>query len=397
MQSDVFATMDKQRVTLLVMLDLSAAFDTVPLEGLLGNTLHKRFGIGGTALSWFRSYLSGRKQQVLIGSQLSDLFDLSCGIPQGSCLGPILFTWYITSLYDVISKHLPNAIGYADDNSLLLSFEPSSLAAEKDTVAGMEACIADVRVWMLQHRLLINDTKTEFMLLGTRQQLQKVSIDGIKVGEADIKPAETVKNLGVFQDPKLSMSQQVSTVCRRSFYQLYRLRRIRKYLSNEATETLVHAFITSNLDYCNSLYSGMPAYLTEKLQRIQNAAARLVMRLPKFDHITVIMIQLHWLPVAYRIRYKVLLITFKALHGMAPVSLSNMLCMHRSDHGRRSNKDLNLLKVPRTKRKTLGTRCFNYYAPVEWNKLPIDIRMDKSIESFKSKVKTFLFKSAYNV
>ena len=124
---------------------------------------------------------------------------------------------------------------------------------------------------------------------------------------------------------------------------------------------------------------------------------QLVMRLPKFDHITDVMIQLHWLPVAYRIRYKVLLITFKALNGMAPVSLTSMLCMHHSSHGRRSNKNLNLLKVPRTKRKTLGTRCFSYYAPTEWNKLPTDIRMDKSIESFKSKVKTFLFKSAYNV
>ena len=104
-----------------------------------------------------------------------------------------------------------------------------------------------------------------------------------------------------------------------------------------------------------------------------------------------------WLPVVDRIRYKVFLLTFKALHGIAPVYLTNMLCMHHSSHGRRSNKNLNLLKVPRTKRKKLGTRIFNYYAPTEWNKLPMDIRMDKSIESFKSKVKTFLFKSAYNV
>ncbi len=398
MQSDVFAAMDKQRVTLLVMLDLSAAFDTVPHQGLLENTLHKRFGFSGTALSWFKSYLSGRKQQVLIGSHLSDIFDLDCGVPQGSCLGPILFTWYITSLYDVISQHLPHAFGYADDNQLLLSFEPGSAAVEEDTVAGMEACITDVRKWMLQHRLLINDTKTEFMLLGTRQQLKKVTIDGIKVGEADIQPASMVTNLGVSQDPKLSMEQQVSKVCRNGFHQLYRLRKIRKYLSNEATQTLVHAFITSNLDYCNSLYTGMAAYLTAKLQRIQNAAARLVMRLPKFDHITGVMFELHWLPVAYRIRYKVLLITFKALHGMAPLCLTNMLCVHRSSHGRRSqNKNLNMLKVPRTKRKTLGTRCFSYYAPTEWNKLPVDIRMDNSIESFKSRVKTFLFKEAYNV
>ncbi len=191
-------------------------------------------------------------------------------------------------------------------------------------MTGMEACITDVRKWMLQHRLLINDTKTEFMLLVTRQQLQKVTIDGIKVGEADIQPASMVTNLGVSQDPKLSMGQQVSKVCRNGFHQLYRLRKIRKYLSNEATQTLVHAFITSNLDYCNSLYTGMPTYLTAKLQRIQNAAARLVMRLPKFDHISGVMFELHWLPVAYRIRYKVLLITFKGTTGDLENTIKNM-------------------------------------------------------------------------
>ena len=120
------------------------------------------------------------------------------------------------------------------------------------------------------------------------------------------------------------------------------------------------------------------------------------MRRPKFDHITGVMFELHWWPVAYRIRYKVLLITFKALHGMAPLCLTNMLCVHRSSHGRRSQyKNVNMLKVPRTKRKTLGTRCFSYYAPTEWNKLPVNIRMDNSIDSFKSRIKIFSFKEAY--
>ena len=101
--------------------------------------------------------------------------------------------------------------------------------------------------------------------------------------------------------------------CSRSFYQLYRLRRIRKFLTSQASQTLVHAFVTSNLDYCNSLFDGIPQYLLDKLQQIQNAAARVVMLVPKFEHITPVMIELHWLPVRYPIMYTILLLTFKCL------------------------------------------------------------------------------------
>ncbi len=316
------------------------------------------------------------------------MFDLNCGVPQGSCLGPVLFSLYISSLYDIITEHLPQANGYADDNQLLLSFKPGSIAVEQENLTAMEACVADIRVWMLQHRLMINDTKTEFMRLGTRQQLAKVTIDGIKVGNANIHPATSVKNLGVHQDPRLSMSKQVAAVSSKGFGQLYKLQRISKFLSNDATQTLVHAFVTSNIDYCNSLYYGMPQYLVARLQRVQNAAARLVVKLPKFEHITSVMVQLHWLPVSYRINFKILLITFKALHGEAPVYLSDMLCVHCPTRQLRPEGRTNLLKVPRTRRKTLGTRSFHYYAPDLWNQLPVDIRKEDSIDRFKILLKT---------
>ena len=130
----------------------------------------------------------------------------------------------------------------------------------------------DIRIWMLQQRLMINDSKTEFMLLGTRQQLAKVSIDGIWVGTANIHPATSVKNLGVHQDPRLCMSIQVAAGSHKAFGQLYKLQRIGKYLANDAIQTLVYAFVTSNIDNCNSLC--MPEYLVARLQRVQNAAAR---------------------------------------------------------------------------------------------------------------------------
>ncbi len=395
-QSDMFESMDKQNVTLLVMLDLSAAFDTVSHE-VLFNTLESQFGISGTVLNWFRSYLSNRKQRILIGhSTMSDAYNLDCGVPQGSCLGPVLFVLYISSLYDVISTHLPKVHGYADDHQLYISFKPGP-DTENECISAMEACISDVRRWMLLNRLMINDSKTEVMLIGTWQQLAKIRVDGIKVGNETITPVNCVKNLGVHQDQNLRMDKHVAAICSKSFYQLYRLRKLRKFLTPEATQTLVHAFITSNLDYCNALFYGMPQYLFDRLQRVQNAAARIVMLVPKFDHISGVMCDLHWLPVKYRVQFKILLLTFKCQYGLAPSYLRDMICDHVPPRSSRSSNVKFVLKVPRTKRKTLGTRSFSFYAPDLWNSLPMEIRSIDDVDTFKSMVKTHLFKKAYDL
>ncbi len=394
-QSDIFENMDHQNVTLLVMLDLSAAFDTVSHDVLFA-VLEHQFGVSGTVLDWFRSYLTNRKQKILVNDNvMSEPRDLNCGVPQGSCLGPVLFVLYISSLYDVISRHLPSVHGYADDHQLYISFKPDPVCTD-NTVKAMEECIHDVRQWMLVNRLMINDSKTEVMLIGTWQQLRKISIDGVNVGYTEIKPVTSVRNLGVIQDNHLKMDQHVTNICKKSFYQLYRLRRIRKYLSPEATQTLVHAFITSNLDYCNSLFYGMPKYLIEKLQRIQNAAARIVNLVPKFDHITPVMIDLHWLPVRYRIKFKIVLLVFKCLKGEAPVYLKEMIARCEPSVTLRSSNPM-LLKLPRVKRKTLGTRSFRYAGPELWNDLPLNIQNAQDIDGFKSMVKTHFFKLAYDL
>ena len=277
-QSDMFAAMDNQNVTLLVMLDLSAAFDTVNHE------MESCFGISGTVLDWFRSYLDGRKQRVIVNNAMSDEMHLNCGVPQGSCLGPVLFVIYISSLHDVISQHLPNVHGYADDHQLYIWFKPGHVS-ERESTKAMEMCVSDVRKWMLANRLMINDSKTKVMLVGTRQQLSKVSVGGIRVGNEEIASVSTVRNLGVYLNQNLQMDKHITKLCSKAFYKLYKLKRIRKFLSNDAIQTVVHAFITSNLDYCNSLFYGMPQHLIDRLQRIQNAAARVVLLIPKFDHI----------------------------------------------------------------------------------------------------------------
>ena len=158
--------MDQQRVSLLVLLDLSAAFDTVDHQVLLLR-LEVSFGITGTALKWFKSYLTNRSERVLINGNYSESFSLSHGVPQGSCLGPLLFTIYASKLFEIVKCHLPDVHAYADDTQLYLYFKPDGAATnELDVICALQNCIKDIRTWM-------NEGKTEFLIIGTAAQLKK--------------------------------------------------------------------------------------------------------------------------------------------------------------------------------------------------------------------------------
>ena len=239
--------------------------------------------------------------------------DLNCGVLQGSCLGPLLFTIYTSSLLDVNEKYLPSVHCYADDTQLYVSFRPADETGHLDANTAIECCTKAIRCWMRENKLLLNEEKIEFLLIGTKQQLAKVYIGCIKVGKVNIAPHSPVKNLGVWCDSNLSMVNRITKTCSAAFYYLYNIRRIRKYLTKECTETLIHAFISSRLDYCNSLLFGVPECHLHKSQRVQNVAARLIFQESRICHITPLLKSLHWLPVKYRIVFKMILIAFKAI------------------------------------------------------------------------------------
>ena len=396
-KNDILLNMNKQHVTLVVLLDLSAAFDTVDHMILLRRLQHK-FGISDTALKWFSSYLAGRSQRIIINGVQSDMFKLEHGVPQGPCLGPLLFVLYTSKLFDIVRSHLPNASSYADDSQLYLSFKPDHTANETTALLAMQSCVVEIKKWLCNDKLLMNDGKTEFIIIGTKQQLAKVNIDNITIAETNVNPISVAKNLGVWLDSSLSMSTHINKLCSAAFYHLRNIKRIRKYLSRESATILVHAFISSRLDYCNSLLYGLPAYQLNKLQRVQNAAARIIRRLPKFCHITPVLRELHWLPVKFRIDYKILLLTYKGLHEMCPDYLKDLLVISNNKRYNLRSSDSLLLKNPSFKSSsTLGDRSFQVAAPILWNALPGDIRDITNLDSFKRSLKTYLFKIAFNL
>ena len=179
--NDILLNMSSQRVTLLVLLDLSAAFDTVD-HAILLKRLTTDFGIGGKALEWFSSYLSGRSQRVLFEGATSDSFDLRFGVPQGSCLGPLLFVVYASKLFEIAQDHLPNAHCLADDTQLHFTFDPNGPTGQVMALQAMERCINDLRKWMNRDKLKINDDKTEFLVIGSTQNFLKIHHCSVRVG-----------------------------------------------------------------------------------------------------------------------------------------------------------------------------------------------------------------------
>ena len=184
------------------------------------------------------------------------------------------------------------------------------------------------------------------------------------------------------------MEQHVKKICSEANYHLRNISKIRKYLTQDSAQILIHAFISSKLDYCNSLLYGIPKYLVCRLQRVQNTAARIVTLTRKYDSITPIMFKLHWLPVHSRIIFKLLLLVYKALNGKAPSYISSLLSHRKCSRSLRSSGQ-ELLTVPLAKLKTYGDQAFSIAAPKQWNNLPLSIRKSPSI------AKTYLFKEAY--
>ena len=255
--NDVLMAVDAKKAVALVLLDLSAAFDTVD-HATLCSRLETLLGLKGTVLSWFQSYLSSRSQCVSVGDALSDVLSLTFGVPQGSVLGPFLFTIYTLPLTTIANRHGVSIHLYADDTQLYVSFDASSHESFSESIHILEKCIQDIKVWMAYNSLQLNGEKTEFILFSSRHSKANFNGARLTVNEQSILPTDNASDMGVILDSSLDMKQHISNVCKISYFHLRNIRYLKPVLSNDALVTVVHAFISSRLDYCNSLLHGLP-------------------------------------------------------------------------------------------------------------------------------------------
>jgi hypothetical protein len=394
-QEDILQALDKGFVVVLIMLDLSAAFDTLDHDTLL-KRFECHFGISGAALKWIESYLKNRFQTVNIEGEHSTPVQLQYGVPQGSVLGPKMYTMYTKPLGDLIQNHGLLYHFYADDTQLYVSFKANDDTSKYQALEKIENCLVDIETWMHTNMLKLNNDKTEIMLFLSKHNMKHLKEVSVKVGNSEITSSTSVRNLGVMFDCTLSMEQQVNNICRSAFCQLRNISHIRKYLTMETTKTLMNGLVLSRLDYCNSLFGGLPKSTLTKLQRVLNTAARVVAKIPRHGHITPALKELHWLPIQYRVQFKILMHTYKCIHGLAPTYMSEMITMYQPKRTLRSAEFL-ILDVPKVKSATYGDRQFKYQAAKLWNSLPPNIRQARTLETFKKLLKTHFFIIEYGV
>ena len=387
--NDLFLACDKMIPTLLMLLDLSAAFDTVDHEKML-SILKNRFGIRGTALNWFRSFLVGRSQRVKINDSFSNSECVDYGVPQGSILGPKLFNMYAQSFASVMGSCIKVSVeGYADDHQIQKQF--NVLFQFQFLSTGINNIFNVAEKWMLEYFLMINSTKTLIMIVAPPSVQERIHIKGTFVGDHCIRFVSEAKNLGFILDSIMCFNTQVKKVIKGCYASLRKLSRIKRFLSRDELLLLTVTLVFSQMDYCNSLYYRLHSDTLHMLQVVQNNAARLVAKVNRFDGISTEMLlkQFHWLRVKERIEYKLITIVFKCLHGLAPVDLSSSIVQSKSE---RTYK----LNVPSFNCR-YGERSFSVAGPRLWNDLPLCIRSTSNLVNFKKLLKTHLFKKCYNL
>ena len=392
-QHDIVHNLDSGHCVMLVLLDTSAAFDTINIDLLL-NTLHQRFGIGGRAFDWFKSYLTGRSQRVAIGSSSSTTTPVYHGVPQGSVLGPVMFNVYTTPIADICKKHQVHYHRFADDIQLYVSYNPAESEELNYAKLQLIQCIDEIRAWMLLHQLKLNDNKTEFMVLQSSHNLRVHGSPTLQLSQLTLTSTDTARNLGCFFDRHMQLDRLVSSYCSSAYYHLRTISNIRHLLTLDACHAAVRSLVLSRLDYCNALLGGLNNRQLDRLQRAQNSAARVVYRVRQRDHITPTLRTLHWLPIRMRISFKICTYMFKAIHGLGPEYINCVVERYMPVRALRSSCNGILLKVT-VPRKTIGQSSFTVTGPQMWNDLPIDVRSAQSLTAFRKRLKTCLFRRHY--
>lgn len=380
--------------SILVLLDLSAAFDTIDHYLLLEDL--SSFGIVGRALALLRSYLTRRSQIVEFKISSSKPQVLQYGVPQGSILGPILFLVYACGLSNIISSHNVSFHLYADDTQIYLPIK--NIPASKDKLSSL---LSDIRIWMHERKLKLNEGKTEVIVIhGSSRNNPTDSFGTLNFGDSEVVLSDQVKNIGVVFDPALRFDKHINIIVRDCNFHLRNLSLIKRFLDKKSLSTLIHSLISSRVDYCNSLFLSLPKGQLKKLQQVLNRAARLILNVHPWHHITPSLIHLHWLPLKARIEFKICLTVFKILKFGQPVYLRCLLVPFNNQSEmclRHSDDPYRFLEPRAVGRSSFVERSFSYAAPRLYNKLPLELKCVESVGEFKSKLKTYFFQLSYDV
>ena len=383
MTDKVFKAIDSKELTVIVLLDFSKAFDSIDHRKLL--TKLKALGLSLGALEWFKSYLTGRTQQVKIGSVVSESGLITHGVPQGSILGPVLFNIYLNDLPTI--PNFGDLESYVDDSKLYLSF-PIKYVSE--VMWNINEDLSKITAWCCHNSLLINPDKTKVLVLGTSKMLQRLPDDfHVTLIEKRITPTISARDLGIQFDSTLSFNEHIANTVSTCIAILCQINRVKHLFDPRMLESIISFLVFSKLYYCSNVWSSTSKKNIERLQKVQNFAARIITGTQKYEHITPILKQLNWLPVSDMLKYFVGVLAFKCLNGLAPDYLNSYFQERLSLHDR-NTRNKQKLNIP-AYRSAAGQRTFEYRAVSLWNSLPCNITVHDNSKDFKSKLYNYLF------
>ena len=398
MVDDIDKHINENQAVALILLDLSAAFDTIDHK-LLIEKLQIDYGIDNIALKWITSYLKNRTFCVKINGKMSVNDILLFGVPQGSLLGPILFILYTKDLKKIADAYGLSIQLYADDSQLYIVFDVKNDNDKTAKLELIEQCLNKIKHWMVQHFMKLNENKTQFIVLAKNSIIPLCNKISLQIPGSIIEQSQSVneslKSLGVKLDTNLDMIRQINDVKMKCFWTLSNIRRFGQYLDENLKITLVKTLILSKVDYCNALYAGVSQYGIRKLKSIIDNSVRFIYNINDWTIDLLPYYQkAHILPIRLRIQYKVCLLVHKALNGTAPLYLRELLHLYRDEPSKKSLRaftDKTLLMKSHLMETKITRRMFSFHAPTMWNSLPVTLRNTENTEKFKKDLKTYLF------
>lgn len=359
--------MDKGLINGVVFLDLKKAFDTVDHKILINKL--ECYGIKNSALRWFTSYLSNRRQVCKIGSSVSESKLITTGVPQGSNLGPLLFLLYINDLPNCLESSAPAL--FADDTNLSVSGTTTSEIEDK-----LEMDLNNVHCWLLANKLTLNVKKTEYMLIGSRQKLSKVNSDPIlRIGSESINRVSLTKTLGVLVDENITWRNHIDHVAKKAAKGIGLLRRSKDLLDRNTLKTVYSALVLPHFDYCAIVWDNCSQTLKNRLQKLQNKAARIITGDSYETRSDVIRSKLGWNTLQERRDDKMNNLMKKIMRDNSVDYLQELFSIFSNSTYQLRNNN-RVLSLPKPNTNALK-RSFSYKGAVAWNNLPLDERMNR--------------------
>jgi hypothetical protein len=383
---DIRSAIDKSQATILTLFDFSKAFDSVYHPLLFIKMVKGGFSDG--CVNWVRSYLTGRQQCVSANGRESDWQPVTRGVPQGSVLGPLLFSYYLNDITTVI-KH-SNFHLYADDLQIYTHFP---LHDFNNIVVNMNFDIEAIAKWAYRHGLKLNENKTQAILLGTSRLINNIDLNTapkLSLNDYPLTYCESVKNLGVIIGKNLNWTKQVTETSNRVFACIHSLKRFALYLPLNIKLLLVKTLAFSLFNYCDSVINDMTVELSDKLQRVQNYCIRFVFNLKRSDHVTPYFNQLSILKLKELRKYRILMLLHAIINDSSPVYLSERFVFISQISSRSTRRGNSLLSIP-IHRTVTYNKSFTVSACRYWNKLPDYIKNIEKRARFGAEVKSYLW------